>query len=64
MWERVKGFTLPLWAIILIVVGIVGLIAFGITYKYKDKIFAKVKFTPKENARRKKYKVISVERIK
>ncbi len=64
MWERVKGFTLPLWAIILIVIGICGLIAFGIIYKYKEKIFAKVDLSNKEPRRRKKYKVVKKERIK
>ena len=52
MWERVKGDTLPAWAILSIIGGVILLIAGVIVYKNRDKIFK-----PKK-AKKSKYKIV------
>lgn len=57
MWENIKGFALPVWAIILIVVAIVLLIAAFILWKFREKIFVFKERTPKKE-KREKYKIV------
>ena len=39
MWENVKGVAFPIWAIILIVVGVLLIVGAVLLVRFKDKIF-------------------------
>lgn len=63
MWERVKGVTFSATALILLTVGIVLIIVGVVLYKNREKFFGKLNKKPRENANRKKYKVVKIEEI-
>lgn len=56
MWENIKGDTFPVWAIVLIVVGVLLIVGAVLLIRFKDKIFKRkrggkkgVKVVGKEN---------------
>lgn len=56
MWENVKGVAFPIWAIILIVVGVLLVVGAALLIRFKDKIF-------KGGKGKKGVKVVSKEEI-
>jgi spermidine/putrescine-binding protein len=63
MWERVKGFTFPVYLLIIFTCLLVLLIVFIVLYKNKEKIFKNKQIKHKENKFRKIYKVVKIEKI-
>ncbi len=62
MWENIKGFTLPLWAMILIIVAIVLLIVAYLLFKFRDKLFKRKDFVVKKE-KKSKYKIIEKKNL-
>ena len=56
MWENVKGVSFPIWAIVLIVVGVLLVVGAALLIRFKDKIF-------KGGKGKKGVKVVSKEEI-
>ncbi len=63
MWESVKGYTFSDLALILLSVGVILLIVGVVLFKFRKKIFGAKDISKKENARRKKYKVVNIKEI-
>lgn len=63
MWENVKGFEFPTWAMVLITVILILVVITLVLYGLREKINFKIRFGNGENRRRKKYKVLKIEEI-